>query len=175
MFSWIMKHPAILPGLLIAAMLAGAAGGWTVRDRDYQAHLKADAQAAAMAQQQARTVEGKNEDTAREIGVEVEKTKVEIRTVTRTIIERVPEYVTLEADAKCVVPVGAVVLLNAAASGNPPPAGTPGEPIDAPSGVDLSEVVRVTTENYGTYHEVVAQLIGWQEWYARIEKDWPRE
>lgn len=175
MLKFLLRFPALLPAILIVATVLGGVGGWSLRDRDYQSHLKQDAEAAATAQRDVRKVEARNEDTGREVGVQVEEAKVEIRYVTRTIIQKVPEYVTVEADARCTVPVGAVLLLNAAASGNPPPALAPGESADAPSGVDLSAVVSVTADNYGTYHEVSAQLRGWQEWWARVEKDWPHD
>jgi|GEM_PF-778650 len=94
--------------------------------------------------------------------------QVEIRTITRTIVEKVPVYVTAEADAACVVPRGAVVLLNAAAAGDPLPKSA-SEPDAAAanaeaSGVALSRLVEVTAENYGSYQSVARQLTDLQDW-----------
>lgn len=171
LLSW---HPAAPWAVLAAVAVLSGFTGWKLRDGDYQAHLKADAEAAATAQSQARSVEAKNEKTAAEVGAKVEKTVAEVRYVTREIIKEVPVYVTVQADANCVVPVGAVELLNAAASGRPPAPDPSGRSVDAPSGVDLSAVAGTVVENYGYTRELEAQVRGWQEWYARVQKDWPQ-
>lgn len=155
----------------------GAAGslGYTIRDRDYQRHLKADAEASLKASEAVRKVEAKNEETSQEIGQEVEAAKESIRYVTRTIIKEVPTYVTQEAADRCVVPDGAVRLLDAAATGNTPVPYAPGESPDAASGIGLPEVVSTVVENYGYTRELEATVTGWQDWYKQVLKDWPTQ
>lgn len=163
--------------IIAAICLSGVSGlaGWKLRDADYQRHLKADARGALTASEDAREIEGKNEQTSTDIGRQVEEAKTEIQYVTRTIIQKVPEYVTVEADARCVVPNGFVGLHDSAATGNPPAPAAPGEPNDADSGVALSEVVSVVAENYAYTRTLEAQVTGWQEWFRRVEADWPRQ
>jgi hypothetical protein len=87
------------------------------------------------------------------------------RVVTRTITERIPVYVPVEADARCVVPTGFVRLHDAAAVGDlsavPESAGVAD---DGPSGLALSDVAEVVADNYGSARQNVAQLKALQEW-----------
>lgn len=168
-----MTRYAILA--VIAAILMSLSGvaGWKLRDADYQRHLKADAQAALTASEGARRVEGKNEETATDIGRQVEEAKTEIQIVTRTLIKEIPIHVTREADAHCVVPLGFVRLHDAAATGNPAPTYAPGESPDQASGTDLSTVAGTVADNYGYTRELEAQVTGWQDWYERVKADWP--
>lgn len=87
----------------------------------------------------------------------------EIKWRTKTITERVPEYVTAKDDAACNINVGAVRLHDAAAQGVVPgsPTGTDGEP----SGVALSTYTQTVAGNYGTAHLCAARLEAWQQWY----------
>lgn len=162
---------------VVAAILAlGAAGaaGWSIRDYDYQKHLKADARAALEASEAARNTEARNEETSTQVGRQVEETKERVRVVTNTILKEVPVYVSQESNDRCVVPDGAVRLLDAAASGNPPVPYGPGESADAPSRHELSGVVSNVVGNYGYTHELEAQVRGWQDWYEQVKKDWPK-
>jgi hypothetical protein len=78
------------------------------------------------------------------------------------IIKQVPVYITKDADAKCDVPTGFVVLHDSA-SRNEVPDTT--RSIDAgTSEVKLSDVATTVTENYTTYHKVAEQLKSLQEW-----------
>lgn len=161
--------------IIAAICLSGVSGlaGWKLRDADYQSHLKADARAALTASEGARKIEGKNEATATDVGRQVEEAKTEIQYVSRTIIQKVPEYVTSDADARCVVPLGFVRLHDASATGNPPAPAAPGEPNDADSGLALSQVVPVIADNYAYTRTLEAQVIGWQTWFAAVQADWP--
>ena len=159
----------------IAAIALGAAGaaGWRVRDHDYQMHLKADSEAALKASEQAREVEQTSTDTSNQIGLQVEEAKERIRYVNRQILKEVPVYVTQESDARCVVPDGAVRVLDAASTGNPPVPYGPGQSPDAPSRHDLSGLVSNVVGNYGYTLELEAQVKGWQDWYAEQKANWP--
>ena len=161
--------------IMLFACLMCTIGGWKLRDHDYQKHLKADAVAAQKASERAREVEGNNEEIGQEVGREVEEAKTQIQYVTRTLIKEVPIHVTAESDNRCVVPLGAVRVLDAAATGNPTISYAPGESADQASGVELSGVVSSVTDNYGYTRELEAQVIGWQDWYERVRKDWPTQ
>ena len=163
--------------MIAVLVLVGAAGagGWKLRDADYQRHLRADAVAAQKASERARGTEAKNEQTSQEVGREVEEKQAEIRYVTRTILKEVPIYVSPESDARCTVPNGFVRVHDAATTGNPPAPDTPEQPNGEASGIDLSTVAATVVDNYGYARELESQVIGWQNWYSRVAKDWPKK
>jgi len=90
-------------------------------------------------------------------------TKIEVvKEKGNEIIKQVPVYITKDADAKCDVPTGFVVLHDSA-SRNEVPDST--RSINAgTSEVKLSDVATTVTENYTTYHKVAEQLKSLQEW-----------
>ena len=90
-------------------------------------------------------------------------TKIEVvKEKGNEIIKQVPVYITKDADAKCDVPNGFVVLHDSA-SRNEVPDTT--RKVDAgTSTVKISGVATTVTENYTTYHQVAEQLKSLQEW-----------
>jgi hypothetical protein len=92
-----------------------------------------------------------------------------IRTVTRTLIEKVPVYVPASADAQCVVPRGFVQLHDAAAAGLPSPTGGPDQ---APSGVELSAVAETVAANYGACRAGLDEAMRWRKWWADQKAAW---
>lgn len=93
-----------------------------------------------------------------------------IKTVTQTIIQRVPVYVTQKDDAACRINNGFVRLHDAAAKGEVPggPAGDDG----SDSGVKLSTVASTVSENYGTCHLALMRWKEWQDWYTAEKALW---
>lgn len=87
---------------------------------------------------------------------------------TKTLVEKVPVYVTKLADSRCIVPAG-FVQHYAAAWGMPAVPGIADRPVDADSGIPLSRVESVTTENAGICREARAESAAWRAWY-RVEK-----
>jgi len=90
-------------------------------------------------------------------------TKVEVvKEKGDAIIKEIPKYISQDADAKCPVPNGFVVLHDSA-SRNEVPDST--RSVDAgTSEVKLSGVATTVTENYTTYYKVAEQLKSLQEW-----------
>ena len=84
------------------------------------------------------------------------------------IVQKVPEYITKESDAKCTIPNGFVVLHDAAAKGEVPDSTR--DVNEAASGVALSTVGKTVAENYTTCHQNVEQLKALQEWVKTQEK-----
>lgn len=155
--------------LLAAAMLAvGFGSGWTVRD--WKAGAEAAKAAKAETKQAVRVIyrERAQADVTSAVETKAAQAQVQIRTVTRTIIEKVPEYVSVADDSRCVVPVGFVRIHDAAATGNPLP--EPSGELDGraaaseASSVTLSRLAEATAENYGTYQAVARQLVDLQDW-----------
>lgn len=160
-----LKGYAIAAG---GAFVVGFGGCWWLRDQ-MAAH---DALRAARGQvRQAVAVVAKvqkQDAVSAGVGARAEAKVQAVRTVTRTLVEKVPVYVTVQADARCSVPVGFVRLHDAAASGAVPAVPDPaGRPDDAASDVALSAVASTVANNYGACHEDQARLSGLQDWMRR--------
>ena len=161
--------PYVLIGLLALTSAAYLKGR-----HDGSAHEKA-AEIVRLQKAQAKVV--KREVVAQRITdkahakLDAEQTRIEVRT--RTIIQRVPEYVTQAASDRCVVPVGFVSLFNAAASGSSTSLPeSPGRFNDSASGVQLPEVASVTALNFGVAYGWRAEAMAWRSWYAEQKAAW---
>lgn len=157
--------PWLIGAALVAYPLTYFAG--------YQAGVRSEKAAEAKRLDEARKKVAKREVKAEKItnaaAGELERTQVEIRWRTRTLIKEVPTYVTPADDALCRIPVGFVQLHDAAAAGLPEPSGGP-DP--TPSGVPLSSVASTVADNYGTAHALRAEVETWRKWYAEQKAAW---
>ena len=88
-----------------------------------------------------------------------------VKTETVTLQKEVTRYVTPLADAKCIVPVGFVQHYNAAWSLSAFPA-APSGLVDQPSGIPLSRVESINTDNAGAAKEWRVEALGWRRWYV---------
>ena len=159
-------------GRAVLMALAAAAALWWAYHAGFGAGVARERAEAAQRLAEARAAVAKAEARAGQITHDVEIRVVEklgaIRTITRTITERVPTYVTVQADAQCSVPVGFVRLHDAAAAGRLPDVPGPSEPSnDAASGVPLSAVTTVVAGNYGIAHGEIARFEALQDWVRR--------
>lgn len=133
---------------------------------------------AAPVKERVKTVEkivyrqAKAAEITEDVGRKSAEREAGVRTITRTLIEKVPVYVTAEADRNAVVPVGFVRLHDAAAAGTPAVPFGAGESADTPSGLALSAVASTVTDNYGQCLAWRSQVIGWQDWYAQQKAAW---
>jgi hypothetical protein len=84
---------------------------------------------------------------------------------------KVPTYVTPKADRACVVPRGFVLHHDAAWRGTPLPEAAGGS-VDADSGIPLSRVAGVNTDNAGTCRELRAEVVFWRKWYPDTQARW---
>ena len=145
--------------LALGLAAAGFLAGWRVHDwRDGAAQAKAQAHVVQVVQRQAAV--------AQDVAVHQQAAQDHVRVITRTLIRKVPAYVSIQADAGCVVPDGLRLLHDAAAAGVPPAAEPAGKSADAPSGLALAAVADTVITNYGICHETAERLKGWQDWYA---------
>lgn len=130
--------------------------------------------AAEKAAKKVAKVEAKGTAITADVAGKLDARKTEIRTVTKTLTKEVVRYVTVESDRTCVVPVGFVSLHDAAARGAALPE-APGGSLDAASGVALSTVAGTVVSNYGTAHELAAEVNAWRSWYVRQADLWSKE
>ena len=84
------------------------------------------------------------------------------------IVQKIPEYISKESDAKCTIPNGFVVLHDAAAKGEVPDSSRDSN--EAASGIALSSVGKTVTQNYTICHQTEEQLKALQEWVRTQEK-----
>jgi hypothetical protein len=154
-----------MPTLRLMLALALTGGGFLA---GWRAHGWKDAAAAAKAEVHAIHVVQTQAAVAQKVAVRQQAAQDRVRVVTRTITKEIPAYVTLEADAGCVVPDGFRRLHDAAAAGVLPAAEPPGKSADAPSGLALSAVADTVSRNYGICHETAERLKGWQDWWAGV-------
>jgi hypothetical protein len=161
-----VKHPLVpsfIPKLIGVILTAGgifiSGGIWTQRE-----FLEA---VEKQKQEIARLEKASGEITTKVEKVYIERTKV-IKEKGDVIVEKVPEYITKDADAKCDVPNGFVVLHNSAVKNEIP--NTPREFNEKSSGVELSTVGKTVAGNYTTCNEVREQLRSLQDWVKEQEK-----
>jgi hypothetical protein len=84
------------------------------------------------------------------------------------IIKQVPVYISKDADAKCDVPTGFVVLHDSASRNEVP---DPTRKVDGTtSEVKISGVAETVIDNYTTYYQVAEQLRSLQEWIKEQQK-----
>jgi hypothetical protein len=172
--------------LIVVWGISLAATAWYWRNEGIEHERGAQAIAAAKAktltdQQYAakeRELDASARDTKMRLDLayaETEAARAHERIVYRTIKEEVPVYVTAKADAACALPVGFVVLHDAAAGGTVPPDPAPGAPaaqpggLDRPSGVALSAATATIVDNYDTGHEWQRIAFGTRAYAVSLE------
>lgn len=156
-----LPNPYVILGALVGAIMLclasfGAGHHYAVLQED-KAIAKAEAQAILDTQAQDKITH--DADVAQALAQQ------KIVTQTKTIIQKVPVYVSKKAVDACVVPIGFIRLHNAAASDGTVPDAA-GISNDAPAGIGLDTVAASVAGNYGTYHYVAAQLRALQAWVA---------
>lgn len=169
-WGW-LSNPLVLGGIALAAAFWWHAADKRAAVNAARAEMRAEIEAA----HQRRRVEVAEfvvdlSAKAAALREKLNRDQGEARTVTRTLIQEVPRYVTPLADSRCVVPLGFVQHHDAAwAARMPDPAAAAGGLVDQPSGVPLSRVESVATENAGACHDLRAEAAAWRSWYADIE------
>ncbi len=155
--------PRLLGAFLFAAGVFITGGLWT--QKEYLAEVEKFKEEVARKEQESVEVTEK-------IVTKYKDKIVVVKERGDVIVQKVPEYITKESDAKCDVPNGFVVLHDSASKNEVPKtsSSTNGEP----SGVALSQVATTVAGNYTTCHETREQLKSLQEWIKEQEKIYNR-
>ena len=125
--------------------------------------VQAQWDAATAAQQQAvvQVQTRQAEATVQVVTQYVDRIQI-VREKGDTLIQEIPVYVPVQADAACTVHRGFVSVHDAAAAGELP---QPARDADAPAeGLALSAVAATVVTNYQTCHENAEQLKALQDW-----------
>jgi hypothetical protein len=150
------------PYRLLALAVIGIAlfgFGWLKGASHVQAQW--DAATAAQQQAQAQAQIRQTQASVQVVTQYVDRIQV-VREKGDTLIQEVPVYVPVQADAACTVHRGFVRLHDAAAAGELP---EPARDADAPAeGLALSAVAATVVTNYQTCHENAEQLKALQDW-----------
>lgn len=169
-WGW-LSNPLVVGGIAIAALFAWHWADKRAAVNAARAEMRQEIEAAhARRRAEVAAITVDLSERATKLRDELGRGKVEIQTITKTLIQEVPRYVTPLADSRCVVPRGFVLHHDAAWAGRmPEPAPAAGGLVDEPSGVPLSRVESVATENAGACHDLRAEAAAWRTWYADIE------
>jgi len=133
--------------------------GWLKGASHVQAQW--DAATAAQQQAQAQVQIRQAEATVQVVTQYVDRIHVD-RENDDTLIQEIPVYVPVQADAACSVHRGFVSLHDAAAAGELPQSA---RDVDAPAeGLALSAVATTVVSNYQSCHENAEQLKALQDW-----------
>ena len=133
--------------------------GWIKGAGQVQAQW--DAATAAQQQALAKAQIRQAEATVQVVTKYVDRIQI-VREKGDTLIQEIPVYVPVQADAACAVHRGFVSLHDAAAAGELP---EPARAADAPAeGLALSAVAATVVTNYQTCHENAEQLKALQDW-----------
>ena len=160
-YWWALALAALLALLVIQ----------TQRNQIIRADLRASQTQLATARADLRKANRAQAITA-SVSSDVERRQVVVRYVTRTLIEKVPVYVSPEVDRRYPLPVGLVRLHDEAAAGHSPVPGGAGELDDAPSDIAPSTLGRTVVANYGDYYACREQVRGWIDWYNLQRQNW---
>ncbi len=166
--------------LLITGWLCFQWGDASRGAKDDQFNAAADAKrsaAAVLAAQHALDLQARVDTAQSQIAAHTAQKQAVTATVTRTLIEKVPTYVTRKADSGCTITRGPVDVLNAAAAGHdlPSPSADSGSSPDAAApGIALSDVVQSVVGNYGICHADENQIDGLQAAIKAYQAAQPR-
>lgn len=165
-------------GRIVAASLAVLLALLAVHHHGYRAgesHQKA-VYAAAMVKAQAHVA--KIEKDSAQISAKAQAdnaaANARIAALTLNLQSKVKTYVTPEADRRCVIPAGYVRLRDAAGTGLPVVPGPAGQPVDADSGLALSDLAANDIVNAASFNILLEEVKAWRGWYVAQADLWSK-
>ncbi len=146
-------------------LLTGAVIGMILTVMAMPHHREETLKVDLKASETARAVEAKGAAVTFAAGERAEAQAVRIRTVTKEIVRRVPQFLTPQVVARYPLPAGFVRVHDAAALGDLSQASGPAaQPDDAPSAVTAADAAGVIAGNYGSCSETATRLSALQDW-----------
>lgn len=161
---WVALGLACVAVLILANRCGHASGVREELAKEAKIQAAADAQVQRQAAAQAAS--------ANAMRAQLDAALADNSTRTQTLIRKVTVYVTAKADAACVVNTGFVQLWNGGASGKGSTPDAPRGPVEAASGVALSDVARADAANYGVAYDWRAEALTWRKWGADLLAHW---
>jgi hypothetical protein len=151
----------ISAGIALILMVGVFAWGWHIGTDHVQAKWDADKKAQAVA---ISTVQAKQAEVTTQFVTKYVDRVQTIQGATKTIIQKVPVYVTAKADAACPIPNGFVRLHDAAAEDSMQFPANASSVDGQSSEVKLSDVASTIAGNYGICHANAEKLTALQDW-----------
>jgi len=157
-----------IAGVLVILVLIYQGGVSAGVDRERAANAKLVAAAMAKADKVAKASNTISENARRDHAADV----VRINDLTTKLQQKVPIYVTPQADRRCVIPAGYVRLRDAAGAGVYPVPPAAGGSVDADSGLVLSDLAANDIANAAAFHTATSEVKAWRGWYAAQAELW---
>lgn len=158
----------IAVGVALIATLVYQGGVSAGVDRDRASNAKLVAEATAKADKVAKASSAISAAARHDHAADL----VRINDLTSKLQQKVPIYVTPQADRRCTIPVGYIRLRDAAGAGvDPIPAATGGS-LDADSGLVLSDLAANDVTNAAAFHTATSEVKAWRGWYAAQAELW---
>ena len=158
-----LKIEFILAGIIALVMAVG--GSYIYGHHAGEKNVQAKWDAAKKAQEAAVvSIEAKQDVVTTQVVTKYVDRVQTVQGATKTIIKKVPTYVTVKDDAACTIPNGFVSLHNAAAEDSMQLPASSGTVNGQASAVKLSDVETTVAGNYGICHATAEQLIALQDW-----------
>ncbi len=107
-----------------------------------------------------------------DVATKLVETRTEIRWRTRVQLQEVVRYVPAESDRACIVGAGAWSLHQHAFAGLAGLPGPTGGPVEAPSGIPLSDLIADDVDFAGVAYDWRAEALTWRKWYVRHRALW---
>jgi hypothetical protein len=164
-------------GYLLIAALLGLALWWS-NHAGYRSGVKAKEAEYAKALERAEkraaeTTKASDAITAKAKG-ELALSLAKIDELSNQLRKETKTYVSPKADRACVIPAGYVLLRNAAGTGSTPVPPSPGQSLDADSGVALSALAQNDVENGRSFQTAITEIEAWRGWYQRQAELWEK-
>lgn len=157
-----------IAGVLVILALIYQGGVSAGVDRERAANAKLVAEAMAQADKAAKASAAISETARRDHAADLAR----IADLTTKLQQKVPIYVTPEADRRCVIPAGYVRLRDAAGAGVDPVPPAAGGSVDSDSGLVLSDLAENDVTNAAAFHTAIAEVKAWRGWYAAQADLW---
>lgn len=156
-----MKTWMLEAALAFVIAIGLVAFGWNMGSKHVQAQWNASKESMQVA---VAAAQAKQAEVSTQVVTKYVDRVQTIQGATKTIIQKVPVYVTAKADAACPIPNGFVRLHDAAAEDSMQLPASSGSVDGQASVVKLSDVASTVAGNYGICHANAEQLTALQEW-----------
>lgn len=158
---------AAITGLYFYAHNAGYIAG-------VESRMTLEQEALKKATEQAMIQQAKADKVSRDADVAAAQSQIQIQTVTKTLIKKVPVYVTAETDRKYPLPLAFCILHDSGAGGAAEATlpDAPSQPNDAPCEVTASQAISIIIANYGRFYVEADKLTKLQAWILSEQKLW---
>lgn len=173
---WTFLKSPIGRWICVAILVAGML--FAVRAEGYRAGKGAEQAAQAkrfdLASKAAQKVADASAKISSKALADLQAANARNAALTLQLQQKVPTYVTPQADRRCIVSRGYVELRNAAGAGVDPVPPAAGGSVDTDSGLVLSDLAQNDILNAAAFHTAVDEVKAWRGWYVAQADLWSK-